>query len=94
MTLGSLSRLLKRKVTLIVVIRTTTVSLSLLFFVSYTITMVGKNVEIKKLLPGNFDNLVGNYGLSNKEIHKKWWEMLQHSWEIYTFFSPHNDWTT
>ncbi len=33
--------------------------------------VVGKNVEIRKLLPRKFNNLVGNYAFSNKEIYKK-----------------------
>ena len=33
--------------------------------------MVGKNVEIRKLLPGKCDHLVGNFVFFNKEIHKK-----------------------
>ncbi len=44
-------------------------------------------MEIRKLLPGKFDNLVRNYEFSNKEIHKKWWEMFLHSWKIYIFSS-------
>ena len=35
------------------------------------IIMVGKNVEIRKLLPGKCDHLVGNFVFFNKEIHKK-----------------------
>ena len=33
--------------------------------------MVGKNVEIRKLLPGKCDHLLGNFLFFNKEIHKK-----------------------
>ena len=32
---------------------------------------MGKNVEIRKLLPGKCDHLVGNFVFFNKEIHKK-----------------------
>lgn len=32
--------------------------------------MVGKNVEISKLPPGKFDNLVGNFVIFNEEIHQ------------------------